>query len=236
MEGILAAGLVVTSVGTLLGPKQDTVWDSSYSWLGIVLAIVATLFIAVQYTFEEHLFTKYRCSPVKVIGIEGAMGSVMGAICVGIANATRFESLVETIYQITHHSGLLAVNIILPFTTSTSMIAGLLVTQLGSSLLRSVLGPLMTVMLFCLEVTALRWATFEALTCAGLVVAVFGIMFFNSLIVCCPGVARRSLDEPVMFCGLSNPDQADEIDCVTRTESTQQELQVRNKRSEGQAV
>jgi len=206
---ILSVGLTITSMGTIYNPDEDAAFHSDYSWIGIVLAFVATIFYSFQYVYEESLFTKYSCSPLYAVGIEGAIGCVASALGLVIVNLAGFENTAESIYQLSHNGGLFAATAILFVSTMICMLSGQVVTIHGSSLLRVVLGPLQTALLFIAEVTFLKWAEFDVLTCCGLAVTLVAILSFNNLIWF-PISTRlnEKLNRPVVFLCLTNPDAA----------------------------
>lgn len=75
---------------------------------GILLVIIASMFSAFQYTFEEYLLTGYSVSSMKTVGTEGVWG--IGYMCIILTIMTNvkgsdhgsFESLSDGVYMLSH--------------------------------------------------------------------------------------------------------------------------------------
>jgi len=204
---MLCVALALVAVGTIRNPDEDVPFGSSLGWLGILLGCVSTLFYSFQYVFEEKLFLQYKCNPVLVVGLEGGFGLTISVTAVMVAHFVGVENFVESAYQILHNTPLLAGIIGFLLSHLVLLVCGTLISYFSSGLLRSVLGPMQTIVIFVLEVTVLQWAVFEVITCAGIVLMVFAVLLFNNLVVIPRwNSLNRALNKPVVFACLTDPD------------------------------
>jgi len=204
--GPLILSLALIGVASLNTPDAEVELDSN-SWIGVVLALVSSICYGFQYVFEEKLIGKYTISPFLIIAFEGMFGIFITTIALIIFHYTGVENFMESIYQIFKHPEILGANIGFFFSHLTLMTCGIMVTVLGSSLLRSVLSPLQAVLLFFAETLILQWVAFEVLACIGVIAAILSILLFNNLIFCigCKKV-NKFLGKPVVFLCLLDPD------------------------------
>jgi len=203
---LLVVGVALMAAGTILYPDTDSALGETHSWLGIMLACGSTFFYALQFVIEEAVLRKYAAAPLYVVGMEGVVGTIVSGTAVLIAHFAGAENFVENVYQVFNDLGVILGILGFILFVTLSMASGVLVTYLGSSLLRSVLFPLQTVVLYFAELVLL-WAVFRGITCAGLIVTIIAILVFNNLIIF-PGCSTCTefMQRPIIFLCLSPPD------------------------------
>lgn len=81
---LITSGIALVGYGGMRASSSSG--DSQTSFLGIAMIILAQFFTAAIGITEEKLFTKYRASPMKMIGLEGAWGTPIFAVILVILN------------------------------------------------------------------------------------------------------------------------------------------------------
>lgn len=169
----ITAAMVLTAVPAILDPETTEDNDGSKAWLGVLLAILGTSCQGFQIIFEEWLFTKWRYSPVKAVGMEGLAGMVGVAIIMPIAQATGLEDVGASFYQWAHSTKIIVISVFYLAACVGFNGGGLATTKLGGGLLRSIMFALRAPAVWLLDL-ANKWIEFDYYNLAAIFVFLIG--------------------------------------------------------------
>lgn len=221
--GILSIGLILTGLTAILNPDLVTNYGDNKAWLGILLAVVGTIFSSFQFIFEESLFRKYSVSPLKAVGLMGVYGTVIGSVVLLIFEFIKSDSLEktsETFHQMgqgTNESRIVIfANLSFVISVSIFNASGLMVTKFGSGLLRTVLITSRSISIWIVELSV-GWKSFNWLSLFGLLMVLLGVLAYNYNYLTSPGSWKgdRTLRKAVLCCGAKDPDAVDDDDDET---------------------
>jgi len=182
---VSSVGMVLTGVAAFQNTNSDTKFGSEWVWIGVVAILLSTLMHSFQFVYEESLYRKYSCSPMKAVGIEGVFGLFMMAIILPILEVTDVERFSIASYQINHHAGLCACIVVSVFNTLVKNVAAQTTSKLGSALLRAIWTNLGRVLVWIFDVAILQWAKFTTTALIGFLVIILGIATYHNLLFPC---------------------------------------------------
>lgn len=180
-------------IGTTLICMQD-------DWVGPAYLCVAQLFVAGQFVLEEYLMDRYRLDPVKAMGIEGAFGTVILVVALGVATAANLGDMRQGMTQLFDHYVLWQSALVLALMVAMFNFFGLAVSSSVGVPGRSVIDTFRygmhvirkqsdltlfhrTVLIWVIAIHY-GWDTFSWLQLAGFVVLVLGVFVFNGVFSC----------------------------------------------------
>eukprot|EP01053_Blabericola_migrator_P012812 Blabericola_migrator_1__12811@NODE_825_length_6370_cov_320_094241_g582_i0_p1_GENE_NODE_825_length_6370_cov_320_094241_g582_i0NODE_825_length_6370_cov_320_094241_g582_i0_p1_ORF_typecomplete_len419_score64_92SLC35F/PF06027_12/2_8e03SLC35F/PF06027_12/8_5e23CRTlike/PF08627_10/1_7e21CRTlike/PF08627_10/8_2e02Nuc_sug_transp/PF04142_15/1e03Nuc_sug_transp/PF04142_15/2_6e18UAA/PF08449_11/4_7e02UAA/PF08449_11/1_5e17PUNUT/PF16913_5/6_7e16TPT/PF03151_16/4_8e12EamA/PF00892_20/3_2e05EamA/PF00892_20/3_2e02EamA/ len=172
---IITVSMILTAIPAIQTPETSSEVEAGKAWLGVLLCIFGTALQSFQSVYEEFIFVRFRYGPVKAVGVEGCVGLVMGAVSMIIFHHIGEENAYAAWYQFGHSQkiqttfGLYLIACIL-FNCS-----GLVVTKLGSGLLRLVCTALRTPAVWILDI-ALGWMAYDHYNLAGTFVFLIGFV------------------------------------------------------------
>ena len=74
---VIVIGVALVGLSSVLNDSSE---DSNNTGLGILMIVIAQLFVGTQFVVEEKLFSNYYLDPLMVVGFEGMWGLVYWAI------------------------------------------------------------------------------------------------------------------------------------------------------------
>ena len=74
---MIVIGVALVGLSSVLNDSSE---DSNNTGLGILMIVIAQLFVGTQFVVEEKLFSNYYLDPLMVVGFEGMWGLVYWAI------------------------------------------------------------------------------------------------------------------------------------------------------------
>eukprot|EP00931_Biecheleriopsis_adriatica_P030882 TRINITY_DN18149_c0_g1_i1.p1 TRINITY_DN18149_c0_g1~~TRINITY_DN18149_c0_g1_i1.p1 ORF type:complete len:263 (+),score=43.12 TRINITY_DN18149_c0_g1_i1:83-871(+) len=202
-------GLILVGVASLLDAGGNTSNVSmSERMFGMFLVVAAQLAAAFQMVFEEKLLTqsKVRTSAKKVVGMEGAWGTLYMCILLLLMSflpspRAAYESAPEGLYMIAHSPGLIM--LVLTYMCSIALynLTGITVGKRMSAVVRCLVDSCRTVVVWTLnlfiyyfisEQFGTPWQAHAWLTLIGFAVLVFGTLLYNEVL---PAPASLRLPE-----------------------------------------
>lgn len=181
--GLVFAGLTVVSLSALLHGAEVSIENQAHAMLGLVLCVAAQIFQASMLVYEEKVMknSDYEIDPLRMVGMEGAWGCVIGVILLTGLNITGIESTSVAMYQMTQ-SAPLTISIILSiFSIGFFNWSGITVTQKASATSRSTIDSSRTILVWMIEL-ALHWNDFSILQLLGFLLLAAGTMIYNQII------------------------------------------------------
>lgn len=148
---------------------------------GIMLCILAQVFQASMLVYEESIMSKYPVPPLKVVGLEGTFGILIGFALLTALNITHVESTPAAAYQISHSRPLLWAAIASILSIAFFNYSGVTVTRRSSAVARSTIDVSRTILIWMVEL-ALGWNTFSFLQLTGFVILALGTLIYNGCI------------------------------------------------------
>eukprot|EP01055_Gregarina_sp_Pseudo9_P000588 Gregarina_sp_Pseudo_9__587@NODE_1377_length_1650_cov_54_443824_g1285_i0_p1_GENE_NODE_1377_length_1650_cov_54_443824_g1285_i0NODE_1377_length_1650_cov_54_443824_g1285_i0_p1_ORF_typecomplete_len431_score24_57SLC35F/PF06027_12/18SLC35F/PF06027_12/4_5e26Nuc_sug_transp/PF04142_15/88Nuc_sug_transp/PF04142_15/3_4e24CRTlike/PF08627_10/2_2e02CRTlike/PF08627_10/2_1e21UAA/PF08449_11/1e02UAA/PF08449_11/1e13TPT/PF03151_16/3_9e12PUNUT/PF16913_5/1_3e07EamA/PF00892_20/41EamA/PF00892_20/9_7e06EamA/PF00892_20/7_4 len=156
----ITGAMVLTAIPAIIDPETSEENDGSKAWLGVLLAILGTSCQGFQIIFEEWLFTKWRYSPIKAVGVEGLAGIVGVVIIMPIAQATGLENVRGSFYQFGHSTKIIVIAVFYIFASIGFNGGGLATTKLGGGLLRAIMAALRAPAVWLLDLMN-GWIAFD---------------------------------------------------------------------------
>jgi len=210
---VVTIGIIITAVYSLGLPAEETNYDTDMSYIGIILSLAGYGLSSFQFVFEEKLFRKYYCSPMYGVGCEGVFGTILGIVILIICQFAGWEDVKGCMYQTAHSTNILVADFTSFFSVMVFNGTGLMVTKMGSGLLRAILFSLRSCLVWLVEMF-LSWNDFDWLDFGGLLLVAFGVLVYNNVLpyMCCPGF-KKVMNKPIEFwCVKAEPeDEGEEI-------------------------
>jgi len=181
--GLVALGLTVVSLSALLEAEEVSVDNASHAMMGLAFCVGAQLFQASMLVYEEKVMknTDYQIDPLRMVGMEGAWGCIIGIILLTGLNIFDVEQTDVAIYQMTQ-SWPLFISIVLSIASIGFFNwSGITVTQKASATSRSTIDSSRTILIWMIEL-ALHWNDFSILQLLGFLLLAAGTMIYNQII------------------------------------------------------
>mmetsp|Transcript_52423 Transcript_52423/g.148429 ORF Transcript_52423/g.148429 Transcript_52423/m.148429 type:complete len:367 (+) Transcript_52423:61-1161(+) len=183
---LVFVGITLVSLSTFFNPAaahgDHPARSGTTQMFGIGLCISAQVFQASMLVYEEKIMSQYNVPPLRLVGMEGFFGILIGGIVLSALNAFSVESTPAAIYQLTHSTPLLIAAVGSIFSIAFFNFAGVTVTQQASAVARSTIDVSRTILIWAVEL-AFGWNSFNVLQLIGFVVLAAGTMLYNRLIV-----------------------------------------------------
>eukprot|EP01055_Gregarina_sp_Pseudo9_P000177 Gregarina_sp_Pseudo_9__176@NODE_1116_length_1865_cov_146_977547_g1043_i0_p1_GENE_NODE_1116_length_1865_cov_146_977547_g1043_i0NODE_1116_length_1865_cov_146_977547_g1043_i0_p1_ORF_typecomplete_len444_score59_10SLC35F/PF06027_12/93SLC35F/PF06027_12/1_3e28Nuc_sug_transp/PF04142_15/3_1e02Nuc_sug_transp/PF04142_15/4_1e26CRTlike/PF08627_10/3_8e02CRTlike/PF08627_10/4e24CRTlike/PF08627_10/3_2e02UAA/PF08449_11/1_7e17TPT/PF03151_16/7_2e14PUNUT/PF16913_5/1e11EamA/PF00892_20/2_1e02EamA/PF00892_20/4_4e06EamA len=170
---LITVAMVLTAIPAIQNPEASDTNDGSKAWVGIVLAIIGTTMQGFQIIFEEWLFSKWRYSPTKAVGIEGIAGLVYVAIVMPISQKTGLEDIRASWYQFGHSWRIGIVTLFYFIACILFNASGLATTKLGGGLLRSIMFAVRAPAVWILDLIV-GWIDFDVYNLVSIFVFLIG--------------------------------------------------------------
>lgn len=188
---MVVVGVGIVGLSSVLFPQKkpctSMVEEVDYSsLLGVGLVLGAQVFTATQFVVEEKVLSRYKCTPLKAVGLEGSFGliSVLGAMPIlHLALSKKYPTF--DFYQGYHdffdnpnvwQSGI-AISISIAFFNWF----GLSITSAISATARSTIDACRTLFIWMVSLY-LGWEHFSWIQVVGFVVMVTGTFYFNGVL------------------------------------------------------
>lgn len=180
----VAVGITLVSLSTFMGPHHTEAHlrSAKAQMFGITLCITAQVFQASMLVYEEKIMSRYPIPPLRVVGMEGLFGILIGGVVLVGLNAFAIESTPAAVYQLQHSAPLAIAATGSIFSIAFFNFAGVTVTQQASAVARSTIDVSRTILIWTIEL-AMGWNSFSVLQLIGFVVVAFGTMLYNRMIV-----------------------------------------------------
>jgi len=209
---LCSVGMILTGVSAFQNPGGKTAYGDSMIWLGVVMALVSTGMNGFQFVFEEGLFRKYHCSPMRAVGLEGFCGLLISAVVLPILEVTGVEKTSESFYQMNQNGVIMATNVSFIFSIIFFNGASLSITKLSSCIMRALLSAGRSVSVWVFDVLIFQWSKFNVVTLLGLLVIVCSIVMYSNGFACpCLPKWNAHLNTPLVYLCLNNPDTPEEL-------------------------
>mmetsp|Transcript_58083 Transcript_58083/g.101661 ORF Transcript_58083/g.101661 Transcript_58083/m.101661 type:complete len:342 (+) Transcript_58083:101-1126(+) len=176
---LVTVGISLVSMSALQAQSKGT---SSNLFLGISLCIIAQVFQASMFVYEEKIMTQYVVEPLQVVGMEGLCGIIISGVLLTVFHFLGYANTPGAIYQICHSPPLL-------FSVFGSMLAvaafnfsGATVTKKSSAVARTTIKISSTILIWFVELAA-GWNTFSRLQLFGFMFVAVGTFVYNRIVV-----------------------------------------------------
>jgi len=195
---IIGAVALVGYVG-IKGSEGSTDVTTATKPLGIVLILLAQLFIGGQFVSEEKLLAGKSVDPLLCVGLEGFWGCCFYAILLPIfqnitcdpsnklchlnpiSGVVTVEDSYEAWAAIKKHPELLTMSVGIVFSIAAFNATGLAITKYASSAQRSSVDTSRTLVIWATNIWVLRTERFMWGQAAGFVVLVIGTLIYNEI-------------------------------------------------------
>lgn len=189
---LVFVGITLVSLSALLGHRAaashghgQAGTGSKSSWvgpcIGVTLCLTAQVFQASMLVYEEKIMSQYVIPPLRVVGMEGACGIVLGIMLLLVLNASGVESTPEAVYQMSHSTPLFLAIIGSICSIAVFNFSGVTVTQQASAVARSTIDVSRTILIWGVEL-ALGWNAFNGLQLVGFIFVATGTLLYNRLL------------------------------------------------------
>eukprot|EP00892_Ulva_mutabilis_P009770 jgi/Ulvmu1/7165/UM034_0073.1 len=197
--GILACigGIVLVGLSSVLsgeGGSQIQVTPTQVA-IGMALIVLSQAVQAGQITFEDYFMSEMSVAPMKIVGYEGVVGSIL-MICVmapivrllpGKEGEGIHEDIVDTVHMITSSPRLAAVLTVQMLGLLAYNYCGMHVTGNLGAVFRTVLETMRTLFVWLLGLALFyahtglgeRWTQYSPIQAAGFVVLVLGTVVYG---------------------------------------------------------
>lgn len=204
MIGLFLIGTAAVLAEAKTSPKAD----ASHARLGIALVILAQIFSAFQFTFEEYLLTGYSVSSLQTVGMEGLWGCLYMAVVLAVMSAVPgsdhgvYESFPDGVYMIqgSHIMQFLVFSYMLSIATYNYL--GMQLCRKLSAVTRCLVDCMRTVVVWVSQLAMYYlvskdygqpWTEYSYLQVLGFACLVLGTFIYNG-VVRLPAMDYRRLD------------------------------------------
>lgn len=148
--------------------------------LGIFFCVLAQVFQACMFVYEEKIMSQYIIQPLHVVGMEGFFGVCISFVLLLCLYPFGVNTL-GAFHQI-RSSGPLAISIVCSMlTVSVFNFSGATITQQSSSVARTTIKISSTILIWLAEL-AFGWNTFSTLQFIGFLFVAKGTLIYNRLV------------------------------------------------------
>lgn len=176
---LVTAGIVMVASSALTSAKLNS---SNHMGFGIFLCIVAQVFQASMFVYEERIMSKYSVQPLQVVGMEGAFGVVISAVILLVGHYAHFADTVGAFHQITNSYALALSVVGSMLAVAVFNFSGANVTQRSSAVARTTIKMSSTILIWLVEL-AFGWNTFSFLQLGGFALVAAGTLVYNRIVV-----------------------------------------------------
>jgi drug/metabolite transporter (DMT)-like permease len=173
-------GIVLVSMAALQGTAIGK--GASAMLAGIALCIVAQVFQASMFVYEEKIMSQYTVMPLQVVGMEGLFGVFISSALLVCLHIFGFANTPGALHQM-KSSPVLALSVVgSMLAVALFNFAGATVTQKSSAVARTTIKISSTITIWLAELF-FGWNTFSPLQFAGFVFVALGTIIYNRLVV-----------------------------------------------------
>lgn len=196
--GLVFLGITLVSLSTFFNPMGSPVANrtsSVFRLVGLSLCIGAQIFQAAMLVYEEKILHLHSIPPLKMVGMEGLYGVLVGIALLFILNPMGVESTPAAVYQVTHSTPLMIAVCASILTMAVFNFTGVTVTQKASATARATVDCSRTILIWMFEL-AIGWNTFNILQLIGFILLAAGALVYNRIVVI-SYLEPRMEEEPV---------------------------------------
>jgi len=176
---LVAFGILLVATSALANSKATS---SSHMGFGIALCIVAQVFQASMFVYEERIMSQYSVQPLQVVGMEGAFGIAISAVILLVGHFAGYANPLGAFHQIAH-SPALAISIIgSMLAVAVFNFSGANVTKRSSAVARTTIKMSSTISIWLVEL-AVGWNTFSYVQLSGFAFVAAGTLLYNRIVV-----------------------------------------------------
>merc|ERR1719240_1381039 len=106
---------------------------------------------AILWVYQESVLKTYGIAPLQLVGLEGAIGVVLGSAAVAAAHPLGIENVYVSIHQLTHSIPLMISVSCMLVSMAFFNFAGVGVTKRGSAVHRSIIDVSRSVVIWLIE-------------------------------------------------------------------------------------
>jgi drug/metabolite transporter (DMT)-like permease len=177
---LVLIGIALVSLSALRSPSGSN--TSKYLLGGIGLCILAQVFQASMFVYEEMIMSKYTVRPLQVVGMEGLFGIFISAAILTCLQFTGHANTPGALHQIRSSPVLLWSVIGSMLAVAIFNFAGATVTQKSSAVARTTIKISSTIFIWIAELV-FGWNTFSLLQLGGFIFVAFGTVIYNRILV-----------------------------------------------------
>lgn len=100
---LVTLGIVLVAASALASAKTTS---SGHMGFGIALCIVAQVFQASMFVYEERIMSQYSVQPLQVVGMEGAFGMAISAVILVVGHFAHYANPLGALHQVAHSPAL----------------------------------------------------------------------------------------------------------------------------------
>lgn len=175
---LVTAGIGFVSMSAL---QADTNRAYSNLLLGIFLCVIAQIFQASMFVYEEEIMTQYVVEPLQVVGMEGLCGICISGALLIFCEFLGYANTTGAIYQISHSPQLLLSVVGSMLAVAAFNFSGATVTKKSSAVARTTIKISSTILIWFVELAA-GWNTFRILQLLGFMLVATGTLIYNQIV------------------------------------------------------
>jgi len=191
--GLVFFGVTAVGLSGVFGAQNS----AANPVLGIVILLIAQIFQAGMFVFEESLLDQFDIDPLVAVGVEGVFGVLIFILVLlpilyaipcnaeHICNGGRVEDTPAALGQLFSSLVLLVTFVGIIISLCLFNYAGMTTTKLTTSLARSIIDTARTLLVWMVSL-AIGWeiiTPFTALQLFGFSLLVFGTLVYNQVVV-----------------------------------------------------
>lgn len=176
---LVVLGITLVSSSAIMTVK---IGDERTTMLGLALCVVAQIFQASMYVYEEMIMSQYAVQPLQVVGWEGLFGLFLGAGVLLLLHPLGYADTPGALHQIYASRPLAMAVIACVFSVALFDFTGATVTKRASAVARSTIKVSSTIIIWFVELY-MGWNEFCFLQFLGFLCVACGTLVYNKVIV-----------------------------------------------------
>jgi len=178
---LFGVACVIFGISLVSYSALSTVGNSSAS-VGILLCILAQIFQASMYVYEEKIMSQYKVQALQLVGWEGLWGIGVATVVLSILYPLGLADTPGAIYQM-QSSNILVISLVAAvLCVALFNFSGANVTQRSSAVARSTIKISSTILIWMVEL-AMGWNTFSFTQLTGFIFVACGTLVYNRIII-----------------------------------------------------
>ena len=198
--GIVSIVIGVAAVGAVAMDYDETNDLVGSTWLGILLVLIAQVFVAGLFVVEEYFLSGYKIEPLKICGLEGMWGLLFSMAALPFLQLIkctdnqlcRFgyaENSAYIVHQMNDNPAIIWVTLSFAISVGIYNVVGITTTQISSSSQRASIDTARIIVVWAFSVW-LGLEKFHWESTFGFAFLAFGTVVYNEMLV-------------LPFCGLN---------------------------------
>mmetsp|Transcript_4563 Transcript_4563/g.6804 ORF Transcript_4563/g.6804 Transcript_4563/m.6804 type:complete len:493 (+) Transcript_4563:583-2061(+) len=179
-------GVVIVFAGVLcialmnLTDTGSVAIDTNF-FIGVALTVVQVILYGINNVWHEYMLTNYDCNPFEIISLDSMGSFFLIIVLLAIFQATGFEDVMGSLYQVGHDSELGMIMVAYIFVHMPAQVMQYFIIGRSSAMIYNLVAQCQSGVLWIVEL-AIGWNTFAVLQLIGFILIASGTLIYTYVI------------------------------------------------------